>query len=84
METRKKTFTAEIPKDRVLSIPIPSDLPHGLIDVEVEFSPHEEPRVVSLKESFPPGFIGMWEDRADLENSPDYVQKIRKDLWHRS
>ncbi len=44
------------------------------------------PRTFSAKrtELAKEAFIGMWRDRADMQDSTDWVRQLRQDEWERS
>lgn len=79
----KSLMTIQVPKDRVLNIPVPPDIPEGLVDVEVLIRPHRTQAPFSLADAIPDEFIGMWADRLDIGESPDYVRELRESLWDR-
>jgi hypothetical protein len=77
------TLTTEIPANRELRITLPADIPTGRAAVVVTVSSpatSTAPTFGDLRES---EFFGMWRDRADIEDSMEFAQKLRREGWKR-
>ncbi len=79
-----KTFTLEIniPADHEISITLPSDVPLGPADIVV-VAPRAATEGHTLGELLKSEFLGMWQDRDDIEDSVSFARHLRETAWHR-
>ena len=64
-----------ITDDGELQIEVPSDLPPGPVEVEIRLP---EAQGITSEEILASDFVGMWEDRADIGDSTEYAQELRR------
>jgi hypothetical protein len=76
-------LNTEIPANRELRITLPADMPTGSAAIVVTVSlpgPSTRSTFGDLLES---EFFGMWRDRADIEDSLEFAQTLRREGWNR-
>jgi hypothetical protein len=80
-----KTITLEtnIPPDREIKITLPSDIPLGPADIVVVVAPHAAAEGHTLGDLLASEFVGMWQDRDDIDDSADFARHLRETAWRR-
>jgi len=74
---------SEIPANRELRITVPADVPAGSAAIAVTISCPGPSTPSTFGDLLKSEFFGMWRDRADIEDSPKFAQKLRAESWKR-
>jgi hypothetical protein len=77
------TFNTEIPADRQLRITLPADVPAGSAAVVVTVCSPGPSTASTFGDLLNSEFFGMWRDRADIEDTLQFAQKLRSEGWKR-
>ncbi len=77
-------FNTEIPANRELRITLPADVPAGPAAIVVTVSSPASSTTSTFGDLLKSEFLGMWCDRADIEDSLEFAQKLRSEGWKRS
>jgi len=78
------TLNTEIPASRELRITLPADVPTGSVKLVITVSPSGSPPHSTFSDLLNSEIFGMWRDRADIEDSLEFAQKLRSGGWNRS
>jgi hypothetical protein len=78
------TLHAEIPANRELRIKLRADVPTGSAAIVVTVSSPDTSTGSTFGDLLNSEFFGMWRDRADIEDSLKFAQKLRSEGWKRS
>jgi len=63
-----------------LEIDFPPDLPPGPVEIEIRLP---EAQGISSEEILASDFVGMWEDRQDIDDSVEYAREWRRQASRR-
>lgn len=74
---------SEIPANRELRITLPADVPAGSAAIAVTISCPGPSTPLTFGDLLMSEFFGMWRDRADIEDSAEFAQKLRAESWKR-
>lgn len=69
-----------ITEEGELVVTFPPGLPPGPVEVEIRLP---ETIGISSQEILESDFVGMWEDRTDIEDSVDYARTLRRQALKR-
>jgi hypothetical protein len=75
------TLAANIPADREISITLPSDIPLGPADIVVVVASRAATKGHTLGDLLKSEFVGMWQDRDDIEDSAAFARHLRETAW---
>jgi hypothetical protein len=75
------TFNTDIPASRELRITLPADVPTGSAAIVITVSPRESSASATFNDLLNSEFLGMWRDRADIEDSLGFARKLRSEGW---
>ena len=78
---RTVTLNADIPLNRELHITLPADVPTGSADIVITVSPAGSSAAPTFDDLLNSGFVGMWRDRADIQDSGEFARKLRSEGW---
>jgi hypothetical protein len=81
---RTVTLNTEIPASRELRITLPADVPTGSAKLVITVSPSASPSHSTFGDLLNSEIFGMWRNRADVEDSLEFAQKLRSEGWNRS
>ena len=81
---RTVTFNTNIPASRELRITLPADVPTGSAAIVVTVSPHQTLKPATFDDLLNSEFLGMWRDRADIDDSVEFARKLRSEGWNKS
>jgi len=76
------TLTTDIPPSRELRITLPADVPTGSASIVILVSPSGSKDSATFGDLLSSEFFGMWRDRADIESSLKFAQKLRSEGWN--
>ena len=71
------TLNTDIPASRELRITLPADVPTGSAKLVITVSPSGSPPHSTFGDLLNSEIFGMWRDRADIEDSLEFAQKLR-------
>jgi hypothetical protein len=77
------SLTTDVPLNRELRITLPGDVPVGPAEIVLVVLPQNRPSAHTLGELGTSAFIGMWQDREDIEDSVDFARRLREEAWSR-
>jgi hypothetical protein len=77
-------LNTDIPASRELRIKLPADAPTGSAKLVITVSPSGSPPHSTFGDLLHSEIFGMWRDRADIEDSLEFAQKLRAEGWNRS
>lgn len=80
---RTLNLTTDIPANRELHISLPADFPQGRADIVLVIAPAKQEKLATLADLRDGEFFGMWRDRADIVDSPDFARELRSEGWKR-
>ena len=75
------TLNADIPPSRELRITLPADVPIGSAAIVITVSPRRTSNGATFDDLLKSEFLGMWRDRADIEDSVEFARKLRSEGW---
>ncbi len=78
------TFNTDIPASRELRITLPADIPTGSAAIVITVSPRQSSNTPTFDALLNSEFLGMWRDRADIEDSAEFARKLRSEGWNQS
>ncbi|MGO8791643.1 MAG: hypothetical protein ACLQVL_30220 [Terriglobia bacterium] len=78
---RTVTLNADIPVSRELRITLPADVPTGSADIVITVSSPPASNSATFDDLLKSEFLGMWRDRADIEDSVEFARKLRSEGW---
>ena len=78
------TFNTDIPASRELRITLPADVPTGSAAIVIMVSPSRTSTSATFDDLLNSEFLGMWRDRADIEDSVEFARKLRSEGWNKS
>ena len=78
---RTVTLNADIPMNRELRITLPADVPTGSAAIVIMVSPTGSVTHPTFDDLLKSEFLGMWRDRADIEDSAEFARKLRSEGW---
>ncbi|MGA2608438.1 MAG: hypothetical protein ABSH01_13410 [Terriglobia bacterium] len=78
------TLSTEIPASRELRITLPADVPTGSAAIVITVSPAGSATSATFSDLLNSEFLGMWRDRADIEDSLEFARKLRSEGWSKS
>jgi hypothetical protein len=76
-------FTTEVTTDREIYVRLPEDIPAGPTRFLIFLMSSEEKSLKTLGDLLNSEFFGMWKDRSDITDSPDYARQLRQQAWSR-
>jgi len=79
---RTVTLHAEIPVSRELRITLPADVPTGSAAIVIMVSSTGSSTSPTFDDLLKSEFLGMWRDRADIEDSGEFARKLRLEGWN--
>jgi hypothetical protein len=77
------TFNTDIPASRELRITLPADVPTGSAAIVITVSPRRNSNSATFDDLLKSEFLGMWRDRADIEDSVEFARKLRSEGWNK-
>jgi hypothetical protein len=77
------TLNADIPVSRELHITLPADVPTGSAAIVIMVSPTGFSTSPTFDDLLKSEFLGMWGDRADIEDSVEFSRKLRSEGWNK-
>ena len=78
------TFNTEIPANRELRITLPADVPTGSAAIVVTVSSPGPSTASTFGDLVNSAFFGMWRNRADIEDTAEFANRLRSEAWKRS
>ena len=78
------SFNTDIPASRELRITLPADVLTGSAAVVVTVSPRKTSNSASFDDLLNSESLGMWHDRAYIEDSSEFARKLRSESWNKS
>ena len=76
------TLNTDIPVSRELRITLPADVPVGSAAIVITVTPSASPASATFGDLLNSEFLGMWRDRADIEDSVEFARKLRREGWN--
>jgi hypothetical protein len=76
------TLNTDIPASRELRITLPADVPTGAASVVITVTPSGSRTSTTFGDLLTSEFFGMWRDRADIQDSLEFAQKLRSQGWN--
>ena len=73
----------DIPVSRELRITLPADVPTGSAEIVITVSPTGSSTSPTFDDLLKSEFLGMWRDRADIEDSAEFARKLRSEGWNK-
>jgi len=78
------TLNTDITARRELRIMLPADVPTGSAAIVITVSPTGSSTSATFGDLLNSEFLGMWRDRADIEDSSEFARKLRSEGWSQS
>ena len=80
--TRTINLTTNVPPDHKVNIELPSDVPVGAVQLQIQVVTSEE-KIPTLGDFLNSEFFGMWHDRTDIGDSIEFARQLRERAWSR-
>jgi hypothetical protein len=78
------SLATKVPLNRELRIVLPDDVPTGPADVVVVVASQPASPAHTLGDLLQSEFFGMWRDRDDLRDNPEFARQLRVQAWSRA
>lgn len=77
------TIQTEIPESREVRVQLPADVPSGPAELVIVIGRGDTTTMGSLGDLLSSEFVGMWADRADIQDSAEFARQLRHQAWTR-
>ena len=78
---RTVTLNADIPLSRELRITLSAEVPTGSAAIVITVSPTAPSTSPTFDDLLKSEVLGMWRDRADIDESVEFARKLRSQGW---
>jgi hypothetical protein len=77
------TIHTDIPESREVRVQLPDDVPSGPAELVIVIGQGDTAPAGTLGDLLSSEFVGMWSDRADIQDSAEFARQLRHQAWAR-